>query len=166
MCTREGRNPSVNLEYYHEALKYPEQGWQCQSWEVTESNLSEMPGWCSTLTSWSDYIQMGTNKKLNMWKLFRDGIVQMMKEGLLKNAQGWINNSHTTSLMTSCHGATTPGTSHCLKSIGSHDYYFAYIHVLHYVYQYHIIYIILVHTGQSTMWGASHGRQQPHSSLQ
>jgi len=24
MCTREGRNPSVNLEKYHEALKYPE----------------------------------------------------------------------------------------------------------------------------------------------
>ena len=24
MCTREGRNPSINLEHYQEALKYPE----------------------------------------------------------------------------------------------------------------------------------------------
>jgi len=160
MCTREGRNPSVNLEYYH--------GWGSQiSWtrltmsilrgdrkqSVRDAGLMFNPNFLKWLYS------NGTNKKLNMWKL---GILQMMKEGLLKNAQGWINNSHTTSLMTSCRGTTTPGTSHCLKSIGSHDY----ILVLHYVYQYHIIYIILIHTGQSTMWGASHGRQQPHSSLQ
>ena len=164
MCTREGRNPSINLEHYQEALKYPEtrltmsvlRGDRKQS--VRDAELIFNPNFLKWLvskgyTTESEYVEavLGwhrANDERGLSEEERSSLNKCFLQYILDDLMPW-NHSHDFS-----HLEVNRYFVHtCRYLISIPD-------------KYHLYNCHLNVAGQSTMSEVSHGKQPLHSLLQ